>query len=476
MEQSIRGVIPAPELVSVLDNIGLPYSGINTSYSNNGTFGTGDAEILVSLNQENHHPTSGYVKQLREQLPKQFPGVEFFFQPADIVSQILNFGIPAPIDVQFVGKQVKENLAVAQRLTEKIKQIPGAVDTHIYQLFNQPQLELAVDRTKADQVGLTERDIANSLLVALSSSSQVSPTFWLNPANGINYNLAVQTPQFAVQNLQDLYDLPITSASGTSNQLLVNVAALQHSTGPGVVTHYDVSPTIDIYLGVQGRDLGGVAGQVQKLVDEARQELPPGSLVRIRGQVETMRSSFIGLEAGLLFAVLLVYLLIVVNFQSWLDPFIIITALPGALAGISWMLFVSGTSLSVPALMGAIMCIGVATANSILVVTFARERLAEHGEAFRAALEAGCTRLRPVVMTALAMMIGMVPMSLGLGEGGEQNAPLGRAVIGGLMAATVATLFFVPAVFSIIHGHRRRVNARFAAKGQPAPQLALAGN
>jgi CzcA family heavy metal efflux pump len=454
VEQEIRRVIPARELTGVLDNIGLPYSGVNTIYSNNGTMGNHDAEILVSLNAKNHRPTAGYVAQLRATLPRKFPGEEFFFQPADIVSQILNFGISAPIDIAFSGNNMAANFAVAQKVLDKIKRVPGAVDAHIYQLLDQPRLQLAVDRSKASQVGLSERDVADSLLVALSSSSQVSPTYWLSAANGVNYNLAVQTPQYQLDNLQELYDLPLTGPSGLTNQLLANVATLKRQKEPAVVTRYNVLPILDIYVSAQGRDLGGVAAQVQKIVDDARKDLPRGSTITIRGQVQTMHSSFIGLAGGFVFAVLLVYLLIVVNFQSWLDPFIVITALPGALAGIAWMLFVTGTPLSVPALMGAIMCVGVATANSILVISFAREKLAQHGDAFQAAYEAGCTRIRPVIMTALAMIIGMVPMSLGLGEGGEQNAPLGRAVIGGLLLATVATLFFVPTVFSIIHGRR----------------------
>ncbi len=455
VEKAIRRKIPADELTGILDNIGVPNSGINTSYSNNGTMGASDVEILVSLNRDKHRPTDEYVAKLREDLPREFPGTEFFFQPADIVSQILNFGLSAPIDVQFVGNDVQANLAVANTVAEKMKAIPGAVDVHIYQRFNQPRLDLDVDRAKASQAGLTERDVANSVLLAMSSSAQVAPTYWLNPVNGVNYSLAAQVPQYRIESLQNLNELPIASTSST-NQLLANLATLRRSVEPAVVSHYNVQPVVDIYASVQGRDLGGVASQVKKIVDDARKSLPRGSQVVIRGQVQTMHSSFVGLGAGLVFAIVLVYLLMVVNFQSWTDPFIIITALPGALAGIAWMLFITGTTLSVPALMGSIMCIGVATANSILVVTFARERLAEHGGAFRSALEAGTTRLRPVIMTALAMIIGMVPMSLGLGEGGEQNAPLGRAVIGGLLLATVATLFFVPTIFSIIHGRRRR--------------------
>ena len=477
VEQTIRKTIPPDQITSILDNLGLPYSGINTSYSNNGTIGTADAEILVSLNSGHHGPTAEYVAKLREELPREYPGAEFFFQPADIVSQILNFGLSAPIDVQFIGNNVAGNLAVAQQVADKIRMVPGAVDTHVFQLFNQPKLELNVDRSKSNQLGFTERDVANSLLVALSSSFQVSPGFWLNQRNGVNYNLAVQAPQYRISSLQDLYDLPVTSAGGAHSQLLVNLADLQRISGPAVVTHYNVQPVVDVYASVQGRDLGGVAAEVQKIVDGAQKDLPRGSFTTIRGQVETMHSSFVGLGGGLIFAVVLVYLLIVVNFQSWVDPFIIITALPGALAGIAWMLFLTGTTLSVPALMGAIMCIGVATANSILVVTFAREQLALHQDAFRAALEAGSTRLRPVIMTALAMIIGMIPMSLGLGEGGEQNAPLGRAVIGGLIVATVATLFFVPAVFSAIRG--RRGGKAAAGEGshatpEPEPEETLA--
>jgi multidrug efflux pump subunit AcrB len=345
------------------------------------------------------------------------------------------------------------------------------VDAHIFQVFDQPRLQLAVDRAKASQLGLTERDVANTLLVALSSSAQVAPTYWLSALNGVNYSLAVQAPQYRLGNLQQLYDLPITGSTGPTNQLLANVATLQREKEPAIVTRYNLQPTVNIYVSVQGRDLGGVAAQIRKIVNDARKDLPRGSDVTIRGQVQTMQSSFLGLAGGLVFAVVLVYLLIVVNFQSWLDPFIVITALPGALAGIAWMLFVTGTPLSVPALMGSIMCVGVATANSILVITFAREKLAEHGDALRAAFEAGYTRLRPVIMTALAMIIGMIPMSLGLGEGGEQNAPLGRAVIGGLLIATVATLFFVPTVFSIIHGRRAKAPDSKTGARTEAPKL-----
>lgn len=454
VERFIHTVIPANEMEGLLDNIGLPYSGINTSYANNGTIGTADVEILCSLVEAKHGPTAGYVAKLRAELPKHFPGIEFFFQPADIVGQILNFGISAPIDIQFVGRDVQGNLAVAQDVVNKVRQVPGAVDAHIYQLFNQPKLHLTVDRSKASQLGLTERDVANSLLVALSNSFQVTPAFYLSPQNGIVYNLASQSPQYRIQTLDNLLDLPITSMTGAPNQILANLVTTNRASGPSVITHYDTVPVVDILASAQGRDLGGVSGDIDKIVAEARGKLPRGSTIIVRGQVQTMNASFLGLELGLVGAVVLVYLLIVVNFQSWTDPFIILTGLPGALAGISWMLFITGTTLSVPALMGAIMCVGVATANSILVVTLAREQLEEHGDAFRAALEAGRTRLRPVLMTALAMIIGMVPMSLGLGEGGEQNAPLGRAVIGGLLVSTVATLLFVPVVFAVLRGRR----------------------
>jgi multidrug efflux pump subunit AcrB len=418
--------------------------------------GTADVEILCSLNEKHHAPTAKYVRTLRQELPKKFPNVEFFFQPADIVSQILNFGISAPIDIQFVGRDTAGNLALAKEVVEKIKRVPGSVDAHIHQLFNQPKLQLTINRAKANQLGLTERDVTNTMLTSLSNSFQVSPSFFLNPANHIVYNLAAAAPQYRIETLNDLLDLPITSSNGATNQLLANLATVKRDSGPAVISTYNLKPVVDIFASVQGRDLGGVAGDINKIVDDARKHLPRGSDIMIRGQVETMHASFIGLAVGLVGAVVLVYLLIVVNFQSWLDPFIILTALPGALAGISWMLFLTGHTLSVPALMGAIMCVGVATANSILVVTFAREQMEQHGDAFRAALEAGRTRLRPVVMTAGAMIIGMIPMSLGLGEGGEQNAPLGCAVIGGLLCSTVATLFFVPVIFALLRSHGSR--------------------
>ncbi|QNI32569.1 efflux RND transporter permease subunit [Alloacidobacterium dinghuense] len=452
IERSIRAKIPAWELSGILDNIGLPTSGINLSYSNAGTIGNADAEILGSLNTK-HHPTADYIARMREELPKEFPGTEFFFQPADIVSQTLNFGLPSPIDIQIVGKNTNANFAVASQIAEKMRAIPGAVDVHIQQLMDQPRLQFDLDRVRAQEVGLTARDVSSGLLVSLSSSFQTSPNLWLNPQNGVSYNIAVQTPQYKVNSLDALRTIPITGTTGSSAELFENLTSMRLMEEPAVASHYNVQPVIDVYASVQGRDLGSVAAEVKKITDTAAKQLPKGSFLVTRGQVSTMRSSFVGLFAGLAFAIALVYLLLVVNFQSWSEAFIIITALPGALAGICWMLFLTRTSLSVPALMGAIMSIGVATANSVLVITFANERFAETRNAFKAALEAGATRLRPVMMTALAMIIGMVPMALGLGEGGEQNAPLGRAVIGGLLFATVATLFFVPTVFALMR-HR----------------------
>jgi multidrug efflux pump subunit AcrB len=467
IERSIRNKIPASELSGILDNIGLPTSGINLSYSNSGTIGNADAEILGSLDAK-HHPTADYVARLREELPKEFPGTSFFFEPADIVSQTLNFGLPAPLDVQIVGQNAAGNFAAASQIAEKMRGIPGAVDVHIQQQFDQPRLQFNVDRVRAQQVGLTTRDVSSSLLVSLSSSFQTTPNLWLNPKNGISYNIAVQTPQYKVASLDDLRTIPVTSSSSPSGaQLFENLTTMSRAQEPAVASHYNVQPVIDIYASVQGTDLGRVAAQVAKITDEAQKHLPTGSHLVVRGQVATMHSSFTGLYMGLAFAIVLVYFLLVVNFQSWSEAFIIITALPGALAGICWILFLTHTPLSVPALMGAIMSIGVATANSVLVITFANERFAETKDAFRSALEAGGTRLRPVIMTATAMIIGMVPMALGLGEGGEQNAPLGRAVIGGLLFATVATLFFVPIVFAIVRsrisGHNATMEESHAA-------------
>jgi CzcA family heavy metal efflux pump len=460
IEQELRHEIPQKELGIVLDNIGLPYSGINTSYSNSGTIGTADAEILVSLNAK-HHPTEDYVHKLRKTLPRQFPGVEFFFQPADIVSQILNFGLPSPIDVQLIGANYAQNYVIAQQIAGELKHVPGAVDVHVQQQMNNPTLFLNVDRDRAQQVGLTQRDVASNLLVSLSGSFQTAPTFWLNPKNGVSYNVAVMTPQYKMESLQALMNTPISSPTSTTPQVLANLATATPMTAPAIVTHYNVAPTVDVYASVDGRDLGGVADDTEKKLAPFRKPgvLPRGTQMIVRGQVQTMESSFAGLLIGLVMSIVLVYLLIVVNFQSWLDPFIIITALPGALAGIIWMLFLTHTTLSVPALTGAVMCMGVATANSILMISFARERMDEGMHPIQAAVEAGHTRMRPVIMTALAMIIGMLPMAFGWGEGGEQNAPLGRAVIGGLLFATVATLFFVPVVFSIFHGRRIRREA-----------------
>jgi len=466
VEAVIRRTIPARELESIVDNVGLPVSGINVSYNNGGTIGPFDAEILISLNREEHGPTDQYIRALRRDLTRQFPGVSFFFQPADIVSQVLNFGLPSPIDIQIVGRDQKANFKIAREIATELKQIPGAVDVHIQQMFDLPSLQVSADRTKIHEVGLTERDVAASLLVALSGSFQTAPSFFLNPANGVSYQVASQVPQYAMGSLQTLEGIPITGANSPVPQLLGNVAVVRRGVEQGVVTHYNVQPVIDVYGDVQGRDLGAVAKDFERIISSVGKRLPRGSSINVRGQVETMRSSFQGLALGLIFAILLVYLLIVINFQSWTDPFIIITALPGALCGIVWMLFLTRTTLNVPSLMGAVMSIGVATANSILVVTFAKDRLAECGDSFQAALDAGYIRLRPVVMTALAMVIGMVPMSLGAGEGGEQNAPLGRAVIGGLLFATAATLFFVPVVFRLVRG-------RVRAAGAPAPSTPM---
>ena len=462
VEQSIRQQIPPKEIDSIIDNIGLPYSGINLSYSNSAPVGPSDADILVSLS-EGHRPTAQYVHDLRLRLPQEFPGATFSFLPADIVSQILNFGLPAPIDVQVVGYDLQANRAFADKLLERIQQVPGTVDLHVQQPFDQPYLHVNVDRTRAQQIGFTQRDVANNLLVSLSGSFQTTPEFWVNPKTGVSYSIATQTPQYRVDSLQDLENIPVTGPSGARSGILASLASIRRDAGLAVVSHYDIQPLIDIYGSVQGRDLGGVARDINQIVQDSKKELPRGSQLIVRGQIQTMRSSYQGLLFGLVFSIVLVYLLIVVNFQSWLDPFIIISALPAALAGIVWFLFVTHTTLSVPALTGSIMCVGVATANSILVVSFAKEQLAEGKDAIAAALNSGFTRFRPVLMTALAMIIGMVPMAIGLGEGGEQNAPLGRAVIGGLLFATVATLFFVPVFFSVLHGRRERM-ARGEAK------------
>ena len=461
VEQVLRSEIPKEELQTMLDNIGVPYSGINLSYSTSGVIGTSDAEILIALNPEHHHPTAQYVRRLRRELPARFPGVEFFFQPADIVSQILNFGLPAPVDVQVMGANMRANYDIAQKIANRLRQIPGAADVHVQQMMSLPTLYLNMDRTRINQVGLNAQEVAQSVLVSLSGSFQTAPNFWLNPRNGVTYNIAVQTPQYRMTSLQDLMNTPVNGAGAQAPQVLGNLAQLTPVARPAVVSHYAVQPVIDVYASTQGRDLGGVASDIMKALKPFQDphHLPRGTQIVVRGQIETMHSSFFGLGFGLLGAIVLVYLLIVVNFQSWLDPFIIITALPGALAGICWFLLITRTTLSVPSLTGAVMCMGVATANSILLVSFARDRMDAGVPALQAALEAGHTRIRPVIMTALAMIIGMLPMAMGFGEGGEQNAPLGRAVIGGLLFATVATLFFVPSVFTMIHGRREAAAA-----------------
>jgi CzcA family heavy metal efflux pump len=450
VEATIRGVIPPDQVANIVDNLGLPYSGINLAYSTSAPVGPGDADIYVNLSGK-HDPTAGYVRTLRSKLAADYPSATFSFLPADMIGQILNFGLPSPIDVQVTGFNLEGNRNFVNNLLLKLRSIPGAVDLHIHQTADYPQFNVDVDRSKAQLLGLTEQAIATNMLVSLSGSFQTSPSFWVDPKNGTQYQVATQTPQFRLENLNDLGNTPLNGPAGVS-QILSSVASIHRSVAPAVVSHYNATPAIDIYGTVQGTDLGYVAAEINKIVAEAKKDLPKGSNVVLRGQVQTMKASFSGLLLGLIGAIVLVYMLIVVNFQSLLDPFIIITALPAALAGIVWMLFLTHTTVSVPALTGAIMCMGVATANSVLVVSFARERMDAGDDAFEAALQAGFTRLRPVLMTALAMIIGMIPMALGLGDGGEQNAPLGRAVIGGLIFATVATLFFVPTVFSIIHG------------------------
>ena len=455
VEAAIRKTIPGSEISSVVDNIGLPVSALNLSYSNSAPTTSADADILITL-KEKHRPTADYVRQLRASLPQAFPGVSFAFLPADIVSQILNFGAPAPIDIQVSGFDVEANNAFAQQLLSQVRHVSGIADVRIQQDLDYPEFDVTVDRSRAQDVGLSQREVANDLLFTLTGSFQTNPTFWLDPKNGVSYPIVTQTPQPQLDSLDALRNVPLTTA-GDQAQILGAVGTIKRSVGPAVVSHYNVKPTIDIYAAVQDRDLGGVATDVNRIVDGARKNLPRGSAVVVHGQVQTMKTSFTGLYGGLAFAILLVYLLLVINFQSWVDAFIIVTALPAALAGIVWMLFLTRTPLSVPALTGAIMSVGVATANSILVVSFARDRLLEvGGDASKAATDAGFARFRPVLMTALAMVIGMVPMALGLGDGGEQNAPLGRAVIGGLGFATVATLLFVPAVFSLIHGREKK--------------------
>jgi multidrug efflux pump subunit AcrB len=477
IDATIREQIPAKEVVNIVDNIGLPTSGLNLSYSTSAPVGPADADIQVQLS-EDHHPTGAYVEQLRGVLAREYPGVTFYVLPVDIVTQILNFGLSAPIDLQIVGPNLYGNRALAERMLNEVRYVPGAADARIQQPFDLPRMTVDVDRTRAETIGLSQKDVASSLLVALSGSFQTAPNFYLDPKNGVSYNIAIQAPQYKVDSLAALQGMPITGSSATQKnngaaptgapgtqppvEILGNLAGIEPGTELGTVSHYDIQPVIDLYANVNGTDLGTVTRSMEKIIDEHKAELPRGSHFTLRGQSETMKKSYIGLLTGLAFSILLVYLLIVVNFQSWLDPFLIVAALPAALAGIVWFLFLSNTRLSVPALTGAIMCMGVATANSILVVSFAREQLEVLvGDARRAALNAGFVRLRPVLMTALAMIIGMVPMALGLGDGGEQNAPLGRAVIGGLLLATVATLFFVPAFFATVHGwlERRRKTA-----------------
>src|SRR5205809_639257 len=458
VEQAIRREIPAGEVGVIIDNIGMPYSSINWMHSASGVIGAADADILVSLKAD-HRPTADYVRALRQKLPEEFPGVTFYFLPADIVTQIINFGLPAPIDIQIEGADIQGNRRLADKMLNELRQVRGLVDLRVHQRFDYPKFDVALDRTKAGQAGFTARDLASSLLISLSGSFQTTPTFFLNWQNGVSYNLATQTPQYRIQSLQDLQNIPLTTTTARTPEILADVASITRSNEMAVLNHYNIRRVVDVYASVQDRDLGAVGREITRIVDANRKLLPRGSFITIRRQLDTMRTSYIDLLAGLGFAIVLVYLLIVVNFQSWLDPFIIITALPAALAGIIIFLFLTHTTLSVPALMGAIMCMGVATANSILVVSFAKDRLAEHANAVEAAIESGVTRFRPVLMTALAMIIGMIPMALGMGDGGEQNAPLGRAVIGGLLCATVATLIFVPAVFSIFHGRRRAAQA-----------------
>ncbi|RJF66790.1 efflux RND transporter permease subunit [Rhodopseudomonas palustris] len=467
VQKAIRTVIPPDQIETMTDNIGMPISGINLTYNNTGVIGTQDGDIQIKLKGE-HKPTEEYVKQLREQLPRQFPGMTFAFLPADIVSQILNFGAPAPIDLQVRGANLAANFEYAGKLLARVKRIPGVADARLQQSPNNPTFNIDVDRTRAQYVGLTTRDVTNSLVVNLAGSSQVAPTYYLNPDNGVSYSIVMQTPQYQIDSLGKLETIPIsaTGTAGASAPILGGIADITRSAGNAVISQYDIQSMVQIFATTQGRDLGAVAADIRKVIDETKAEVPKGSSVVLLGQVETMNSAFSGLLFGLLGAIVLIYLLIVVNFQSWADPFVIITALPAALAGIVWMLFATGTTMSVPALTGAIMCMGVATANSVLVISFARERYAALGDPVQAALESGFVRFRPVLMTALAMIIGMAPMALGLGEGGEQNAPLGRAVIGGLLCATFATLMFVPVVFSMVH--KKQQPAQDAA---PAPEM-----
>jgi multidrug efflux pump subunit AcrB len=466
IETAIRQIIPPADLGTLVDNIGMPVSGINLSYNNTGTIGSQDGDIQISL-KLGHRPTAGYVKTLRERLPVRFPGATFSFLPADIVSQILNFGSPAPIDLQVRGVDLAANFKYAGELLRRIRLVPGVADARIQESPSNPGFDVNVDRAQAQYLGLTERDVTNSLLVMLAGSSQVAPTFWLDPKNGVQYPIVMQTPQYRVDTLSKLRNLPITATATAVPQVLGGVASISRNASNAVVSQYNIQSMVQIYATTQGRDLGAVASDIGKILKDTARDAPKGSTVALLGQVQTMNSAFAGLLFGLLGAIVLIYLIVVVNFQSWSDPFVIICALPAALAGIVWMLFATGTTLSVPALTGAIMCMGVATANSVLVISFARQRLEELGDPVAAALEAGFERFRPVLMTALAMIIGMLPMALGLGEGGEQNAPLGRAVIGGLACATVATLVFVPVVFSLVHRKYSRGVAPSPVIGEP---------
>ncbi|HYJ36449.1 MAG TPA: efflux RND transporter permease subunit, partial [Rhizomicrobium sp.] len=450
IQREVRRIIPANELASIVDNVGLNQSPTNMLYNNTGTVGLQDADTFITL-KENHGRTADYVRTMRERLPRLFPSVTFSYPPPDITSQILNFGAPAPLDVQVTGTNRDATEAFALRVLRQVRTVPGLVDARMQQSSNLPLLRVDADRSRIAQVGLTERDVTNAMATALAGTSQTAPNFWLNPKNDVSYNMTAQTPEYKLSTLEALQNLPVTGANGVSPQVLGGLSRISRSEGSTVVTHYNILPTVDVYATTQDRDLGAVSRDVQKIIDANTKYLPRGATVTLRGQITTMNTAFSGLFYGLLAAIVLIYLLIVVNFQSWTDPFVIITALPAALAGIVWVLFTTGTTLSVPALTGAIMCMGVATANSILVISFARERLAAHGDAVLAAVEAGFARFRPVCMTALAMIIGMSPMALGLGQGGEQNAPLGRAVIGGLIFATFATLMFVPVVFSMVH-------------------------
>ncbi|MBN8840350.1 MAG: efflux RND transporter permease subunit, partial [Sphingomonadales bacterium] len=466
IEDRIRQIVPPDQLDAIVDNIGLPVSGINRAYSTTGGVGPQDGDIMITL-KEGHAPTAGFVRTLRRALPAAFPGSTFSFLPADIVSQILNFGAPAPIDVQIAGPDMKGGAAYARMLAARLARVPGIADVRVQQADNYPELGFDVDRAQADRLGITENDVTRNLSVDLAGSFQIAPTFWLNPKNGVSYPIVVQAPQYRTESMAQLSNLPVSGTKPGTFQVLGALGTLHREISPAVVSHYAVQPVFDVYATTQGRDLGAVAGDIQKVLNATHGALPKGATVALRGQVETMNTAFTGLFIGLAGAIVLIYLLIVVNFQSWLDPFVIVTALPAALAGIVWMLFATHTPLSVPALTGAIMCMGVATANSVLVVSFARERLAASGNALRAAAEAGATRFRPVLMTALAMIIGMAPMALGLGEGGEQNAPLGRAVIGGLICATIATLVFVPVVFAIVHGRKEQAVAPPEPVGEP---------